>query len=73
MKCINTGKTVTLKELILGDDISDNTIIQVWQGGQLVARGSWFQDNVLQWTDSIGRAYKTGTGRTVDFHMEVAE
>lgn len=70
MKYINKNVPVTLGSLITCGDISDGAIIEIYdQNGALKARGSWFQDNILNFTDSWGTASKAGTGRTIRFNV----
>ncbi len=67
---INTGNTIKLKALMVSSDITDTTIIQVFdQEGKFLTKGNWFQDHVLDYSDKYGVATKLGTGLTVNFKL----
>ncbi len=67
---LNTGKVVKLESLMQSEDITDKTVIQIFdQNGQFVTQGNWFQDNVLEYTSAVGIATKPGTGHTVSFKI----
>ena len=67
---INTGATVKLNALIISSDITDKTVIQVFdQEGKFLTKGNWFQDHVLNYSDRFGVATKPGTGLTVNFKL----
>ena len=69
-KHINTGRIVRLSSLIKSGDISDKSIIQIYDTeGKFITRGNWYQDNVLGWCDRFGKATKGGTGLTVKFQF----
>lgn len=70
MKYINTGKPVELKTLISSGDINDRTMIQIFDiAGSFLARGNWYQDQILEHIDRIGVAKRPGTGITVNFKL----
>lgn len=70
MEYINTGNPVMLKTLISSGDITDRTIIQIFDSaGAFLTRGNWYQDQVLDYLDGIGTAKKPGTGITVNFKL----
>lgn len=69
-KYINTGRTVKLSSLIKCSDITDKSIIQIYDAeGKFITKGNWYQDNVLGWSDHFGKASKAGTGLTVKFQL----
>lgn len=69
-KHINTGRIVKLSSLIKSGDITDDSIIQIFdKAGTFVTRGNWYQDNVLDQAERWGRASKAGTGHTVKFQL----
>lgn len=70
MKYINTGKPVELKTLIFSGDINDRTMVQIFDcAGSFLARGHWYQDQILRHIDRIGVAKRPGTGITVNFNL----
>lgn len=69
-KRINTGTPVRLKTLIVSGDITDKTVIQIFSSsGSFLARGNWYQDQVLEYIDRLGVAKRPGTGITVNFRL----
>lgn len=69
-KHINTGTPVRLKTLIVSGDITDKTVIQIFSSsGSFLARGNWYQDQVLEYIDRLGVAKRPGTGITVNFRL----
>lgn len=67
---LNTGKAVKLESLVKSEDITDEYVIQIFdQNGQFITKGNWFQDNILEYTNAVGIATKSGTGHTVSFKI----
>lgn len=70
---INTGKAVLLETLLKSDDISDQSIIEVFSAeGKFLAKGTRYQSWIADWYDSTGIAHKSGTGLTVCFKITEA-
>lgn len=71
---INTGRPVKLADLVLSGDINDNTMIMVYGiNGNFLARGTWYMDDILEWSRAIGTVHKTGTGLSVSFRITQPE
>ena len=69
-KYLNTNKTVALGDLIKSEDVTDKTIIQVFDAeGKFMTKGNWYQDNLLEYSEAKGIARKPGTGLTVNFRL----
>lgn len=67
---INTGKVITLATLLISDDISDQSIIEIFSAeGKFLAKGTRYQSWIADWYDSTGIAHKSGTGLTVCFKI----
>lgn len=70
LKYINTGKPVSLKDLIISSDIHPDAKIQIFdKAGAFVAAGNIYQDHVLDYMYEVGIATKAGTGLTVKFQF----
>lgn len=69
MKYINREVPVRLKTLIVSGDLTENSIVQIFDDGKLVARGRWYNDNILDYAYSWGIASKVGTGLTLKFNL----
>ena len=71
MKYINSTETIRLQHLIVSGEISDETIIDLFdKNGKQVTRGKWYEDNILNYSRSFGKAYKAGTGLTIKFVID---
>lgn len=74
---LNTEKRVKLSDLVVSDDISDKTIIQVFGiNGNFLARGHWYEDDILEWTQAVGTAKIAGSNpdyKTVFFRIAEPE
>ena len=69
-KYLNTNKKVALGDLIKSEDVTDQTIIQVFDTeGKFLTKGNWYQDSVLEYSEAKGIASKPGTGLTVNFRL----
>lgn len=67
---INSGKRIKLEQLYRSREINDKSIICVYDAeGKFLARGSWFEDRILQYSEEWGEATKSGTGRSLMFRM----
>lgn len=70
---LNTGNVIKLETLVKSTDVTDETIIQIFDNdGNFVTKGNWFQDNILEYAavkGVKGVANKPGTGHTVNFRM----
>ena len=70
MKFIGTGAHLKLATLIRNQEITDKSIIAVYdKDGKFLARGAWYEDKILEYNERYGRAYRAGTGRTVTFQL----
>ena len=67
---INSGSVIQLKALIVSSDITDKSVIKIYDSeGKFLAKGNWFQDHILDYSDKYGVATKPGTGVTVNFKL----
>lgn len=70
MKMIGSGELIKLASLIQSEEINDKSQIAVYdKEGKFLARGAWYEDKILEFTERFGKAYKAGTGRTVTFRL----
>lgn len=70
MKAIGTGAIIKLSTLIKSAEINDKSQIAIYdRSGKYLARGAWYEDKILEFTECFGLAYKTGTGRSVTFKL----
>ena len=61
---------VKLSALIMSEVISDKTIIRIYDSdGSFLAKGNWFQDQILNYSDRFGQATKPGTGLSINFRL----
>ena len=59
---IGTGRQVKLGDLVMSDDINDKTMIHVFGvNGNFLARGRWYEDDIMEWTRAIGTVRQAGT------------
>lgn len=59
-----------LSDLIMSEDVSDRSIIHIYDAeGKFLAKGHWFQDQILDYADYIGQATKPGTGLSINFRL----
>lgn len=70
-KYLNTGKAVTLRDLIVSGDINDRTQINIYdKNGNFIRRGKWFDDKMLEYIGrESGIASKAGTGYSISFKL----
>lgn len=67
---INRGETISLATLILSGDIDESNVIAIYdEDGKFIAKGKWYEDNILEWSDYWGIATKAGTGLTITFKL----
>ena len=67
-KFVNTGKSVSLEDLILSGDISDVTNISIFGvEGKLIAAGNWYEDKILRYTQRVGTAQRVGSAPCYKF------
>ena len=60
---IDTGKVVTLGELIVGGDIGDGELLEIFnENGDIIRRGCWYEDRILEFTNREGVAQRAGSG-----------
>lgn len=60
-----------LSDLILSDDVSDRSIIHIYDAeGKFLAKGHWFQDQILDYAGRTGQATKPGTGLSINFRLD---
>lgn len=65
---IGDGKPHKLLELFVSSDIDNETVISVYDGsGQMIARGLWFEDHMLELDKLYGTA--TGDRERIDFRL----
>lgn len=70
MKAINSDEIVTLAALIMSEEIEDRTLISVFDPeGKLLARGCWYEDKMLAYSERIGRARQADGSRIVSFQL----
>lgn len=74
---LNTENRVKLADLVVSNDISDKTIIHVFGvNGNFLARGRWYEDDILEWTQAVGTAKIAGSNpdyKTVFFRIAEPE
>jgi hypothetical protein len=69
-KYINTGKAVTLRDLIVSGDINNKTQINIYdKNGNFIRRGKWFDDKILCYDSESGIASKAGMGYSISFKL----
>lgn len=72
---INTGRQVKLGDLAISDDITDDTTIKVFGvNGNFLARGKWYMDDVMEWSQAVGTV--TLAGANPDYltvHFRISE
>lgn len=67
---VNTGATIRLSELVTSEDVSDDTIINIFESdGSFVARGHWYDDRILNQCHRMGTAHRAGTGLSISFNL----
>ena len=67
-KFVNTGKRVSLEDLILSGDISDVTCISLFDtDGKLIAAGNWYEDKILKYNQRLGIAKRVGSAPSYKF------
>lgn len=67
-KHINQVIPVKLATLIISGDIKSDTLIQIFDhAGNIVCKGEWYRDWILDHKDDFGYASKAGSGHTVKF------
>lgn len=65
-----TSKT-QLSDLIMSEEVSDRTIIRIYDAeGKFLAKGNWFQDQILDYAGRTGQATKPGTGLSINFRLD---
>lgn len=70
-KYLNTGQEISLHRLIISGDISDDTLIEIYDAsGYLCTKGEWYRDWVLAHLEYVGVAWKPGSGRTIHFKLK---
>lgn len=70
MTLFNTEGNIKLSTLLKSGQINDKSIITIYDHfGKYIARGAWYEDKVLEYSERYGKAYKSGTGRTVVFKL----
>lgn len=62
------GKPHKMIRLYLSDDVTDQTVISVYDAsGHMIARGHWYEDHILDLDGLYGVA--TGDRAYLDFHL----
>lgn len=68
--CLNTEYPVRLSQLMMSEDISDRSVISIFDAdGRCLAKGNWYEDRILKYSDSYGIAHKPGTGIGITFKL----
>lgn len=71
---IDTGRRVKLGDLATSDDIGDDTIILVYGSqGNFLARGYWYTDDVLEWTQAVGTVTLAWSSPYLAVRFRIAE
>ena len=69
--CVNTGRTIKMSELMVSSDITDQSIITIFDAdGKFLVEGNWFEDKILAYADCQGIARKIGSGLGVSFNLK---
>ncbi len=69
-RCINTGKPVTLRDLVFSGDVDGTEIIHVYDpDGKFLVKGEWYGDWILPYTERKGVVTKAGTGKSLSFRL----
>lgn len=70
VKYINRTEAISLSQLILGGELGDGNVIQIFDAdGNFICQGTWYSDCILERRNAIGQAHKAGTGRTIQFKL----
>lgn len=60
-----------LSDLIMSEEVSDRSIIHIYDtDGKFLAKGHWFQDQILDYAGRTGQATKPGTGLSINFRLD---
>lgn len=63
---INDGCQHTLRELIVSGDITNKSILNIFDADQrFICRGYWYEDKILKYGEEPCKSRKAGTGRSI--------
>ena len=63
---VNDGSQHTLRELIVSGDITDKSILNIFDADQrFLCRGHWYEDRILKYGEEPCKSRKAGTGLSI--------
>lgn len=63
---INDGCQHTLRELIVSGDITNKSILNIFDADlRFICRGYWYEDKILKYGEEPCKSRKAGTGRSI--------